>query len=212
MPRANASRGAAAERWALPASQARSRELRRRLVEAGERVFAREGYEGARLADIAAEAGCSVGAVYFRFKDKDALFFAIAEAFAEESGRTFADLLADVASLPQAEVVRMFVTEMARVHQEHRGLLRAIVEHGFAHPLAMEIVFRVRDQVADRLEATLYGDASPGASLPVRVMTQMVYGFLLTATLNERAPTRGDPAAVAELADACCAYLTGRTE
>ncbi len=210
MPRTSATKVAAAERWALPASQARSRELRRRLLEAGERVFAREGYEGARLADIAAEAGCSVGAVYFRFKDKDALFFAIAEAFAEETSRMFAERLAAAASAPRADVVRLFVTEMARVFGEHRGLARAIVEHGFAHPLATETIFRVRDELADRLEATLNGGDGASASVPVRVMTQMVYGFLLAAVLNERAPTKGEPAAVAELADACCAYLIGR--
>ncbi len=201
---------AAAERWALPASQARSRELRRRLLEAGERVFAREGYEGARLTDIAAEAGCSVGAVYFRFKDKDALFFAIAEAFAEETGRTFGERLAGAATAPRDDVVRMFVTEMAHVFAQHRGLLRAIVEHGFAHPLATETIFAVRDKLADQLEATLQSGDGAAASLPIRVMTQIVYGFLLAAVLNGRAPTRGDPDAVAELADACCAYLFGR--
>ena len=48
-------------------------------------MFAEKGYDGAKLADIAEEAGVSVGAVYFRFKDKDALFLAIAETFIEET-------------------------------------------------------------------------------------------------------------------------------
>ncbi len=73
-----------AEKWALPAQQDRSRAMRGRILKAAETVFAEKGYEGARIADIAKAAKCSVGAVYFRFKNKDALFFAIAESFAED--------------------------------------------------------------------------------------------------------------------------------
>src|SRR5690242_16936455 len=69
------------ERLALPVQQARSRATRERLLAAAEKVFADKGYEGARITEIAEAAGCSVGAVYFRFKDKDALFQAIAEDF-----------------------------------------------------------------------------------------------------------------------------------
>ena len=49
-------------------------EVRERLLAAAAATFARAGYEGARLADIAAEAGVSTGNVYRYFHDKDALF------------------------------------------------------------------------------------------------------------------------------------------
>jgi len=77
MTKASAAKKKASERWSLPATQARSRATREKLLEAAETVFAAKGYTGAKISDIAAEAGCSVGSVYFRFKDKDALFFAI---------------------------------------------------------------------------------------------------------------------------------------
>src|SRR5689334_11256011 len=70
---------------ALPAHQGRSRDTRDRLLAAAELAFATKGYERARIVDIARAAGVSAGAVYFRFKDKEALFGGIVERFAEDA-------------------------------------------------------------------------------------------------------------------------------
>src|ERR1700761_5834306 len=113
------------ERWALPASQARSRATRERLLDAAENVFAAKGYDGAKISDIAEEAGVSVGAVYFRFKDKDALFFAIAESFIEDARAGLGALLAGAAEMERGAVIRLFVTATAKNFQTHRGLFRA---------------------------------------------------------------------------------------
>ncbi len=48
-------------------------ELREQLLDAASRVFARQGYEGTRIADIVREAGLSTGAVYGRFRSKNDL-------------------------------------------------------------------------------------------------------------------------------------------
>lgn len=45
-------------------------ETRRRLIQAAGRVFAERGYEGARIADIAREAGLSSGAIYAHYGSK----------------------------------------------------------------------------------------------------------------------------------------------
>jgi AcrR family transcriptional regulator len=55
-------------------SRMRTRNL---LLDAAERVFARRGYRGASLDDIAAEAGFSKGAVYSNFTGKEDLFLAL---------------------------------------------------------------------------------------------------------------------------------------
>lgn len=190
----------AAEKWALPAQQARSRATLARLLGAGEKVFAERGYDGAKLSDIAQEAGVSVGAVYFRFKDKDALFQAIAETFA---GEVRARMQAVTASGAPEDVIRNFVLGTAAQMRAHRGLLRAIVERGFEP--GPDIIFAVRDEFAASLERAL---GRPRGDLAVRVMTQMIYGFLIAGVLNRRAPTRiGDARAIAGLADACIAYF-----
>lgn len=50
---------------------------RRALLEAAERVFARDGLAGASMRDVAAEAGMSVGGVYQFFTGKDDLYLAV---------------------------------------------------------------------------------------------------------------------------------------
>src|SRR6266540_3931517 len=66
----------------------RSRRLRRdeqrhqtraQLLDAAERVFAREGLRGASVAAIAAEAGYSHGAIYSNFDGKEDLFLMLVE-------------------------------------------------------------------------------------------------------------------------------------
>lgn len=55
-------------------------ETRRRLVTAGAEVFARSGVGGARIADIAREAGVAMGTLYTHFPDKEALFAEVMRA------------------------------------------------------------------------------------------------------------------------------------
>ena len=100
------------EHWALPVQQERSRATRERILAAAEWAFAEKGYDGARISDIAKDAGCSVGAVYFRFKDKDALFFAIAETFAPARASA-CRYLAQAAFADAHEVIERFVTATA---------------------------------------------------------------------------------------------------
>ncbi len=58
-------------------------------MKAGFRAFARDGYEGARIADIAAEARISIGSFYHRFGDKRGFFNVLAEEFVSRSERNW---------------------------------------------------------------------------------------------------------------------------
>ena len=60
----------------LTQAQRRSR-TRDSLLDAATRVFARRGFHGASLEEVAAEAGVSKGAVYYNFSSKEELFLAI---------------------------------------------------------------------------------------------------------------------------------------
>jgi AcrR family transcriptional regulator len=199
-------------RHALPALQRRSRDTRARILKAAEASFARSGYDGARMGDIAERAGCSVGALYFRFRDKSALFLAIAEAFADEARANLLNHIPAMKGAPREVIVTRFVTDTARRMRRHRGLFRAIVEGGLEHAQAMRAIFSLRDECADVLTGVLQAKTQGDKSLPlkVRVMTQMVYGFVVAGTLNPNAPTKiADARAIAELAHACNAYLCG---
>src|SRR2546426_10053680 len=50
---------------------------RARVLEAAARVFAREGFHGASVHEIAREAGASTGAIYSNFAGKEDLYLAV---------------------------------------------------------------------------------------------------------------------------------------
>ena len=202
-----------AESWAFPAQQERSRTTRMRVLAAAERVFAANGYDGARLTDIAAEAGYSVGTVYFRFKDKDALFFAIAENFVADARAKLADVLTGNAKGSQREIVERYVRAAAAVMRQHKGLFRAVVERGMEHPQALRVLFILREELASALEKALRETGKQPRKLPliVRVMTQMVYGFLIAGVINPHAPTRIEQRhTIDELVAAMQAYMDSK--
>src|ERR1035438_8938823 len=59
--------------------QGRTELTRARLIQSAEKIFARDGFEAAKLEEIAAEAGYTRGAFYANFKNKEDLFFALLE-------------------------------------------------------------------------------------------------------------------------------------
>jgi AcrR family transcriptional regulator len=57
----------------------RTKETRALLLQAAEKIFVRDGYEGAELGEIAALAGRTKGAIYAQFKSKEDIFLALIE-------------------------------------------------------------------------------------------------------------------------------------
>ena len=55
------------------------------ILDAARRAFARHGYEGATVRVLEAETGLSRGAIFHHFRDKEALFLALAE---DDAART----------------------------------------------------------------------------------------------------------------------------
>jgi AcrR family transcriptional regulator len=76
---------------------ARQARTRKELIAAAARVFARRGYNGASVEEIAKEAGYSHGAVYSNFKGKTDLFLNVFEEYMAERVQ---ELLAVQAALP----------------------------------------------------------------------------------------------------------------
>src|SRR5919108_3500916 len=77
-------------------SKARTREL---LLDSAARTFARKGFAGASVEEIAESAGFSIGAVYSNFGGKEELFLELLSARASGRLREAARILDD----PQAE-------------------------------------------------------------------------------------------------------------
>ncbi|HWA54685.1 MAG TPA: TetR/AcrR family transcriptional regulator [Solirubrobacterales bacterium] len=67
------------------------------MIAAAATVFARSGYEGASVEQIAEQAGYSHGAVYSNFAGKDDLFLAVFEEYMAERARELAETQAGLA-------------------------------------------------------------------------------------------------------------------
>jgi AcrR family transcriptional regulator len=98
-------------RTKAPASrqQTRTETTRRRLLAAAQGIFARNGFEAARLEDIAAAAGYTRGAFYANFESKEDIFLALLEKWVAER-------LADL-------------DELLERHKDPAKLLRAMRDH-----------------------------------------------------------------------------------
>jgi AcrR family transcriptional regulator len=76
------------ERW----TPQRRRELTRTaLIEAAAQVFARRGFYGASLDEIAETAGFTRGAIYKNFEDKEGLFLAVMEHHSQRQLAAFSE-------------------------------------------------------------------------------------------------------------------------
>jgi len=118
----------------MPASQARSRDARDRLLKAGERVFARMGYDNAHVSDIAEAAGCSIGSFYRRFRDKEAFFRALHHRFTSryrDNTRRFFEL-PQWNGKPSSLVIETFIANTAEIMKRNQGFFRALIERTLA--------------------------------------------------------------------------------
>jgi AcrR family transcriptional regulator len=98
---------------------------RAEILEAAERIFVAEGYDGATIRKIADEVGVSSTALYMHFPDKSAILLEICE-------RTMGVLLErnrDIAAKPIDAVVRV------------KMMLEAYMLWGIEHPNAYQLVY-----------------------------------------------------------------------
>jgi AcrR family transcriptional regulator len=94
--------------------QARTDATRRKLLAAAEKIFARSGYEAARLEDIATMAGYTRGAFYANFESREDIFFALLEDWISEKLQSITSLLARYeTSKERAVALRQYYVEMA---------------------------------------------------------------------------------------------------
>jgi TetR/AcrR family fatty acid metabolism transcriptional regulator len=68
-------------------------ERKLQIVEAAMKVFARKGFDAARMEDIAQEAGLSIGGVYWYFKGKDDVIVGIMQAIIDADVKALRELL-----------------------------------------------------------------------------------------------------------------------
>lgn len=104
--------------------QLRAQTTRQLLVDAAREIFARDGFELARLEDIAAAAGRTRGAFYAHFQDKEDLFFAI---FEQDKQRDQDQLRKSLAAEASREArIDILVKHLAALLKNRRRILLSL--------------------------------------------------------------------------------------
>lgn len=114
----------------------RNEETRAELVAAAAGVFARRGFQGASLQEIAREAGYSTGAVYWHFQGKDDLFLAVYEAQAAARVRDM-ESFREVATGELPQRARAFADQfMARLAEDPEFMILSLefLVHAWRNP------------------------------------------------------------------------------
>jgi AcrR family transcriptional regulator len=125
------------------------------ILAAAEEVFARHGYHGAALEDIAQTAGISKALIYEHFASKRELHTALIDAYVEE---IFQRLQASAATGPPGEErLRGGIDAFLSFVEEHREAWRALFRDA-ADPEVGDVIQRVQAQATAVIAALIAAD------------------------------------------------------
>jgi len=174
---------------------------REELLRAAARVFAEKGYHGARISDVAEEAGVAYGLVYHYFRSKDELLETI---FHESWGRMVAVLesLAD-SPKPALERLRLVTTALLRTWQQEPDLVRVLVREVARSPQLQDRAgeFGAAFTVIRRVIEDGQASGEVRSDIDARLAAWIVYGALeeiLTGWVLGQLPDDDDAVAQAE--------------
>ncbi|MBM4040959.1 MAG: TetR family transcriptional regulator [Planctomycetes bacterium] len=119
----------------LPRKERERLAHRREILEAAERVFARNGYRGSTVEQIAQEAEFAVGTLYNFFKSKEELYEEVLASLVEQALAAFRERVLGEAD-PVSAVGALIELRIALL-DEHKGFARVVfqtpmAEHGDA--------------------------------------------------------------------------------
>lgn len=187
-----------------PAKQARSRQTRERLIAAGTKLLDEREFEEITISELATAAGCSVGAFYHHFSDKEDYYDAVVAAqlsalWADSETRFGAVAMAGLSS---GEVIARAVRFIRDIMRDNQSLLRISYRRSMTTPEAWQPIREFGKAYEARLEELLVS----GCGLPADGAwrgaflfgMQMVYATLLHAILRGAGPVLIEDEAMVE--------------
>lgn len=153
-------------------------EVRERIVDAAEVVFAKYGYTGATMAQIAKQAGLSTGNLYRYFGNKEALF----------EDMLGADFVHEFERLLDLRVAALARTDLANLSPEARAADEAMLRFWFEHRLRVVVLLdraagsrhenfgeRFVARLVGLTEAQLEDDLGGSVTEAARFMLQQIF-------------------------------------
>jgi TetR/AcrR family transcriptional regulator, fatty acid metabolism regulator protein len=151
---------------------------RRVILDAAVRVFARSGYHGARVGDIATEAGVAHGLLYHYFASKDEVLETV---FRENFGELLERFRAVEASdEPAPEKLEAIAKILLRTWRNDPDLVTVMVREVARSPQLQSQVDEVREAFAilERVIEQGQADGAFRGDLDARLASWIVYGGL----------------------------------
>jgi|SRR5688572_8104846 TetR/AcrR family fatty acid metabolism transcriptional regulator len=161
-------------------SSAASGDKRERILDAAERIFARDGFFAAKVADVAKDAGVADGTIYLYFKSKDDLLISLFESRMERVNHTLAAAIEPVAGA-RAKLAALIETYVGLVKDQPSTAEIMTVElrqssrfmKEYDNPKFAELLRLIGGVIAD-------GQASGelGTAIPPAIAARMIFGVL----------------------------------
>jgi AcrR family transcriptional regulator len=171
-----------------------------RIVEAARERFLHDGVDGAALRAIAADAGTSIGMVYYHFKTKDELFLAVIE-------ESYVKLLEDITracdpALPPRERIRAIYRRIGAVDERESQVVRLVIREALVSSQRLSKVLArfsrghiplvlqaIADGVRDR---SIRADVPPLLLLPIIAAVGVIPQFALRQLSPDASPNIAD--------------------
>ncbi|MDR1727535.1 MAG: TetR/AcrR family transcriptional regulator [Acidobacteriota bacterium] len=160
---------------------------RERILVSARKIFVRDGFDAARLEDIAADAGYTRGAFYGKFKDKEDLFVAVAEqqiamhakmaleAVRSRAGRQekVEELMKRMGDMPEAAAWAVLLTEFSLFALRHPHQKKNV-----------DSLHRNLTQGIEDVFTELYGKAKRKSKVPLSVLGVGYYSLIQGLALH----------------------------
>jgi AcrR family transcriptional regulator len=169
-----------ARSFGLAIKQERGKVTYDALIEAGFRLLARHELQDISIADLASEAGYSVGAFYARFRSKDEFFDALIDRHLEIRTDTQIQLFA---TLPLESLPEQLLQNVVGYYWENQNFWRAVLARGLRDPAFWESICNHGIEFASRFIDRLTQEI--GRSLESREIAHIFFSFQSTlSTIN----------------------------
>ena len=197
-----------------PPQQHRSRKATDALLRAGLKGIEARGIEALSMADVAAEAGASIGSLYFRFGDKSQ-FVGAALAIALDDFRDRGLALCELAARQkwsERRALERWVSLLVAVVRQRRTLVKEMIRHVVAQPNSWAPINERRRELEDKLFSVLAarrnGTRDAARDMRLRIGLQAVGGCLVHMLVIDPGPLRiDDPSVEASLCEMLFSYI-----
>lgn len=175
--------------------QERARKSHEAMLDAAERLFSRDGFDGAGTPEIAAEAGVSVGTVYRYFADKKEIFLEVVRRYLSQAYHETLDRLTPSLFVGRArrETIEETVAIVFAFVDRNPRLNRAFVEMAMRDDEVAELRAHLEAAACQRL-AGLIAAVCPREQVPDPEATAwMLHGAAIECAIAVSGAGRAPP-------------------